>query len=537
MATQLNGSTAREIITNGQAVLGIEFGSTNIKASLIGPDHQQLASGSHAWENQYQNKNWTYSREAIIAGLQDCMAQVLTDAQARHGVRPTQLGSIGISAMMHGYLAFDSEGELLVDFRTWRNTSTAEAAAKLSEELNFNIPQRWSVAHYFQALLDHEEHVPQVARLNTLAGFVHEQLTGKFVLGVGDAAGMFPIDSATGSYDASMLASFDALAQQQGATGSLLGLLPQVLPAGGDAGSLTEAGALLLDPTGQLKPGTALCPPEGDAGTGMVATNSVAVRTGNISAGTSIFAMVVLDAPLTEVHHEIDVVATPDGSSVAMVHCNNGASEFAAWAQVFGQFAQALGHKADENTVFETLLGSALDGAADGGGLLAYNNLSGEPVANLAEGRPAILRTPDSTLNLANLMRVQVYSMFATLSLGMRVLAAEGVEVKQMFAHGGIFRTQGVAQRLLAAAINTPVLVGESAGHGGAWGIAVLAAYRRRVLDGVDSTLPEFLDSEVFADARLSLAEPQEADQAGFASYLNTYEAGLEIQRTAITVI
>ncbi|MGQ3383044.1 xylulokinase [Glutamicibacter sp. TV12E] len=537
MATQLNGPAAREIISNGHAVLGIEFGSTNIKASLIGPDHQQLASGSHAWENQYENKNWTYSRGAIVAGLQDCVAQVLADAQDRHGVRPTKLGAIGISAMMHGYLAFDAEGELLVPFRTWRNTSTAEAAALLSGELDFNIPQRWSVAHYFQALLNGEGHVSRVSRLNTLAGFVHELLSGKFVLGVGDAAGMFPIDSATGSYDARMLSAFDAVAAQHGATAGLGSLLPEALPAGADAGTLNEAGALLLDPTGQLQPGSPLCPPEGDAGTGMVATNSVAQRTGNISAGTSIFAMVVLDAPLKEVHHEIDVVTTPDGHPVAMVHCNNGASEFAAWAQVFGQFAQALGSEADDNAVFETLLRSALEGAADGGGLLAYNNLSGEPVANLAEGRPAILRTPGSSLDLPNLMRVQVYAMFATLSLGLRVLAAEGVEVKQMFAHGGIFRTAGVAQRLLAAAINTPILVGDSAGHGGAWGIAVLAAYRQRVLEGLQAALPEFLDSEVFAGAELSLAEPVEEDRAGFEAYLKTYEAGLAIQRTAITAI
>ncbi|WP_334121346.1 xylulokinase [Glutamicibacter sp.] len=537
MATQLNGSTAHEIIDNGQAVLGIEFGSTNIKASLIGSDHQQLASGSHAWENQYQDKNWTYSREAIISGLQDCMAQVLADAQERHGVRPTNFGSIGISAMMHGYLAFDAEGELLVPFRTWRNTSTADAADQLSEELNFNIPQRWSVAHYFQALLNREEHVSQVARLNTLAGFVHELLTGEFVLGVGDAAGMFPIDPATGSYDAQMLSAFDALAAQHGATTKLGKLLPASVPAGADAGTLSEAGALLLDPSGQLNAGSPLCPPEGDAGTGMVATNSVAQRTGNISAGTSIFAMVVLDQPLQEVHHEIDVVTTPDGHPVAMVHCNNGASEFAAWAQVFGQFAQALGSETDENTVFETLLRAALEGAADGAGLLAYNNLSGEPVVDLAEGRPAILRTPDSTLNLPNLMRAQVYAMFATLSLGLRVLVQEGVEVTQMFAHGGIFRTAGAAQRLLAAAINTPVLVGESAGHGGAWGIAVLAAYRRRVLDGLQDSLPEFLNSEVFAQAQLHHADPVEEDRAGFEAYLQKYEAGLAIQRTAITAI
>lgn len=537
MATQLTGSRAQEVITSGMAMLGIEFGSTNIKTSLIGPDYQQVASGTHSWENQYEDRNWTYSRDSIITGLQDCVAQVLADAEERYGVRPTQLGSIGISAMMHGYLAFDTDGELLVPFRTWRNTSTAQAAALLSEALNFNIPQRWSVAHYFQALLNGEEHVSQVSRLNTLAGFVHELLTGNFVLGVGDAAGMFPIDSATGNYDARMLPTFDTLAAQHGATGSLSTLLPEVLRAGADAGTLTDAGALLLDPTGQLQPGAPLCPPEGDAGTGMVATNSVAQRTGNISAGTSIFAMAVLDAPLREVHHEIDVVATPDGHPVAMVHCNNGASEFAAWAQVFGQFAQALGSDADENAVFETLLGAALEGASDGSGLLAYNNLSGEPVVDLAEGRPAILRTPDSTLNLPNLMRVQVYAMFATLSLGMRVLSAEGVQVKQMFAHGGIFRTAGVAQRLLAAAIDTPIVVGESAGHGGAWGIAVLATYRRRVLEGTGQSLPEFLDSEVFAGATLNIAQPLEEDRAGFESYLKTYEAGLAIQRAAIAAI
>ncbi|MGP7815315.1 xylulokinase [Glutamicibacter soli] len=537
MAVVPTDRAARDCIAAGQAVLGIEFGSTNIKASLIGADHEQLASGSHAWENQYVERTWTYSLEAVASGLQEAVAMLLADAEKRHGVRPQQFAAIGISAMMHGYLAFDQAGELLVPFRTWRNTSTGQASAALTEAFGVNIPLRWSVAHYYQALLDGEEHTSRIGHLTTLAGYVHQKLTGRRVLGVGDASGMFPIDSATGGYDAALGRRFDELAAASGASGRLFDLLPQVLPAGQDAGRLSPEGARLLDPSGTLQPGAAFCPPEGDAGTGMVATNSTAPRTGNVSAGTSIFAMVVLDAPLAFPHQEIDLVATPAGDPVAMVHCNNGASELAAWAGVFGEFAAALGSPADSEKVFSTLFAAALEGCRDGGGLLAYNYLSGEPVTGLQEGRPLLLRTPDSSLNLGNLMRAHIYGVFATLSLGMRILAAEHAAVEKMYAHGGIFRTAGVAQRFLAAALDVPVAVGSTAGHGGAWGIAVLAAYRLARAEQPQLELSDYLADRVFAGAAVNTVLPDPTDVAGYAAYLRAYVDGLSVERAAIHAI
>ncbi|WP_036964482.1 xylulokinase, partial [Promicromonospora kroppenstedtii] len=456
----------REAIDQGRTALGIELGSTRIKACLVGPGGEPLASGSHDWENQLVDGVWTYSLEAVWAGLRDAVAELLADVERQYGVRPATIGAIGVSAMMHGYLAFDEADELLVPFRTWRNTTTERASAELSPLFGHNIPLRWSVAHLYQAILDEEAHVPSVRHVTTLAGYVHWRLTGRQVLGVGDASGMFPIDVATGGYDQRMLAQFDEVASGHGFGQSLADLLPGVLPAGADAGALTAEGAALLDPTGTLQAGIPLCPPEGDAGTGMVATNSVAPRTGNVSAGTSIFAMVVLERPLERVHHELDLVTTPSGDLVAMVHCNNGASELGAWAEVFGQFASALGRPAEPGAVFEAFLRSALDGDADGGGLLAYNYLSGEPITGLEAGRPLFTRTPDSRLTLANFARTQVYSAFGTLALGMRVLAQEQVGLDAMFAHGGMFKTAGVAQRLLAAALGAPVAVGTTAGEG-----------------------------------------------------------------------
>lgn len=521
----------REAITAGRAVLGIELGSTRIKACLVGPDHTLLASGAHDWENQLVDRVWTYSIEDVWAGLQDCFASLVADAEARHGVRPTAFAGIGVSAMMHGYLAFDADGELLVPFRTWRNTSTGPAAAELTELFGYNIPLRWSVAHLYQAILDGEPHVPAIDHVTTLAGYVHWRLTGRKVLGVGDASGMFPVDPATHAYDARMLEQFDALVADRRPGTSVEALLPQVLPAGADAGRLTAEGAALLDPTGALQAGVPLCPPEGDAGTGMVATNSVAPRTGNISAGTSIFAMIVLEKALAQVHHELDLVTTPAGDLVAMVHCNNGASELGAWAEVFGQLAAALGAPADQDAVFGALFRAALDGDADGGGLLAYNYLAGEPITGLDEGRPLFVRTPGSSLTLANFARAQVYGVFGTLALGMRVLAAEGVAVDAMFAHGGLFRTEGVAQRLLAAAIGAPVAVGRTASEGGPWGMAVLAAYAAY---GDGSDLRTYLDERVFAGAELDVVEPDAGDVAGFAAYLERYAAGLAVERAAV---
>ncbi|UJP39928.1 xylulokinase [Cellulomonas palmilytica] len=523
----------RDDIVAGRTALGIELGSTRIKACLVGPDSAPVAAGAHEWENQLVDRRWTYALEDVWAGLQAAYAALVADVEERYGVRPTTYGALGVSAMMHGYLAFDASDELLVPFRTWRNTSTGPAAAELSALLGHNIPLRWSVAHLYQAALDDEPHVPDIAFVTTLAGYVHWRLTGEKVLGIGDASGMFPIDTATRDYDATMLASFDTLVAGRGPATRLVDLLPAVRLAGEEAGRLTAEGAALLDPTGTLVAGVPLCPPEGDAGTGMVATGSVAPRTANVSVGTSIFAMVVLEKPLSQVHDELDLVTTPSGELVAMVHCNNGASELGEWAQVFGRFAAALGHPASSDDVFAALLREALEADADGGGLLAYNYLSGEPVTGLTEGRPLVVRTPDSRLTLANLMRTQVYGVFGTLALGMRVLAAEGVELDAMFAHGGLFRTEGVAQRLLAAAVDAPVAVGSAAGEGGAWGIAVLAAY----LQHADRDLGTYLAQDVFRDARIDVVDPDPDDVRGFAAYLERYEAGLAVERAATEAI
>lgn len=525
---------APDVIETGGAVLGIEFGSTNIKACLIGPDFTPLASGSHAWENELVDGRWTYSLDAVWAGLRACYADLVADVQRRYAVTPTSFAAIGVSAMMHGYLAFDEQGELLVPFRTWRNTSTGQAAAALTEALGFNIPQRWSIAHLYQAVLDGEPHVGRIAALNTLAGHVHQRLTGRTVLGVGDASGMFPIDPATGSYDQRMLGVVDDLIGARVPGLSVGGLLPEVLPAGREAGTLTEEGAGLLDPTGTLRPGVPFCPPEGDAGTGMVATNSVARRTGNVSVGTSAFAMVVLEHALSQVHEEIDVVTTPAGDAVAMVHCNNGASELSAWAGVFGRFAELVGASADQDAVFSALLGEALRGDADGGGLLSFNNLSGEPVAGLADGRPMVVRAPDSAFTLANFMRTQVYAVFSTLSLGMRILDDEQVRVDRLLAHGGLFRTAGPAQRILAAALGAPVAVQETAGEGGPWGMALLAGYLGQ---SGQLSLSQFLDDKVFASASASVMEPARADVAGFSAYLDRYSRALELQKVAPGVV
>ncbi|HEX6335757.1 MAG TPA: FGGY-family carbohydrate kinase [Jiangellaceae bacterium] len=525
---------ARLAISSGRTALGIELGSTRIKAALIGPGHAPIASGSQEWENQLVDGVWTYSLDAVWAGLQDCFGALVDDAEQRHGVRPTSFSALGVSAMMHGYLAFDARDELLVPFRTWRNTSTGTAAAELTELFGYNIPLRWSIAHLYQAILDDEPHVSHIAHLTTLAGYVHRRLTGRHVLGVGDASGMFPIDPETLNYDRTMLDKFDRLVAERRPGLKAESLLPEVLPAGREAGSLTAEGAALLDPTGGLQPGVPLCPPEGDAGTGMVATNSVAPRTGNVSAGTSIFAMVVLERALTKVHEEVDLVTTPAGDPVAMVHCNNGASELGTWADLFGQFAAALGHPAGPAEVYVALFEAAASGEADGGGLLAYNYLAGEPITSLTEGRPLFVRTPESRMNLANFARTQILGVFGTLALGMRVLATEDVALDRMFAHGGLFRTKGVAQRLLAAALGAPVAVGETAGEGGSWGMALLAAY---LSAAPEQDLGTFLNERVFSGAALVVAEPDPADVAGFSSYLDRYSAGLAIERAATEAI
>ncbi|KHK99897.1 ATPase [Microbacterium mangrovi] len=522
-------SAAAEAIAAGRAVLGIELGSTRIKACLIGDTPADiLAVGAHEWENRLVDGRWTYALEDVWAGVQDAYARLAADVRARYGIPLQTLRAAGVSGMMHGYLAFDAAEELLVPFRTWRNTSTGAAAAELTELLRVNIPLRWSVAHLHQAVRDAEPHVADVAFVTTLAGYVHWRLTGRRVVGFGEASGMFPVDAGTRDYDAGMLERYDRVAA--GRIPPLRTLLPASLPAGTPAGELTEAGALLLDPTGVLQPGIPFCPPEGDAGTGMVATNAVAPRTGNVSAGTSIFAMVVLEHPLAAVHEELDLVATPDGSPVAMVHCNNGGSELAVWAGLFTRFATASGAAADPDAVYDVLLREALAGDTDAGGLVAYNHLAGEPIAGLADGRPLLVRRPDSTFTLANLMRAQLFGAFGTLALGMRVLTDEGVRLDRMFAHGGMFRTTGVAQRLLAAALDAPVAVGTTASEGGAWGIAVLADY----LSHAHMPLGEYLDGCVFAGADIVVADPDPPDVAGFAAYLDRYRAGLAVEAAAV---
>lgn len=524
---------AAAAITGGRTALGIELGSTRIKAVLIGEDHAPLGVGSSDWENRFVDRVWTYSLDAVWAGVQESVAALAEDVRGRHGVELTTVGALGISAMMHGYLAFDADDELLTPFRTWRNTNTGRATERLSAEFGVNIPHRWSVAHLYQAVLDGEEHLGRLAHLTTLAGYVHWQLTGEKVLGIGDASGMFPIDDGTRAYDSAMLARFDRLAAEAGVELTLADLLPGIAEAGRPAGVLTEAGAALLDPSGRLRPGIPLCPPEGDAGTGMVATNSVAPRTGNVSAGTSMFAMVVLEEELGRVHRELDLVTTPAGDPVAMVHCNNGASEIEAWVGLFAEFAGALGVEADPSKVFETLFAAALRGASDCGGMLAYNYLSGEPITDLEEGRPLFVRAPDSTFDLGTFMRTHLFASLATLRIGMDVLQkAEGVRLDRMFAHGGMFKTEGVAQRFLAAAIDTPVSVGDVAGEGGAWGMALLAAFAVR--RSPEQGLADYLDTAVFTGTDLRTADPDPADVAGFDAFMERYVAGLPVERAAV---
>lgn len=525
---------AKQLIEAGKAYLGIEFGSTRIKAVVIDEKGTPLASGSHEWENRLENGIWTYTLEDIWNGLQDCYRDLTEDVKKQYDTEITEFASIGFSAMMHGYLAFDRDGELLVPFRTWRNTITEEAAAKLTKEFNYNIPQRWSIAHLYQAVLNKEEHIGNVAFFTSLAGYIHWKLTGRKVLGVGDASGVFPIDVRTGTYDTEMIQKFDALIAPEGFSWKLEDILPEILSAGCEAGRLTEEGAGLLDVSGKLKAGIPLCPPEGDAGTGMVATNSVAKRTGNVSAGTSVFAMIVLEKELSKVYPEIDLVTTPDGALVGMVHCNNCTSDLNAWVNLFDEFAGAIGAKVDKNTLFSVLYNKALEGDTDCGGLVAYNYFSGEPVTGFDEGAPLFVRRADDKFNLANFMRAHLYSSLATLKAGLDLMfKEEGVKVDEMLGHGGLFKTKGVGQRIAAAAMNTPVSVMETAGEGGAWGIALLAAYMNDKKEG--QSLGDYLNQQIFAGQKGSKIEPDAEDVAGFERFMEKYMAGLAVERAAVT--
>lgn len=531
----MNQNTIQNAIANGQTVLGIELGSTRIKAVLIGSAHAPLASGGYEWENHFENGIWTYPLEAVWTGLQACYQQVSQAVQAQYSIPLRNIGALGFSGMMHGYLPFDARNELLVPFRTWRNTMTGQAAEALTELFQFNIPQRWSIAHLYQAMLSHEPHVPDIRFMTTLAGYVHWKLTGQKVMGVGEASGMFPIDSATNDYDARMIAQFDAVLRERDLPFTLREILPTVLVAGDSAGVLSEEGAWLLDPTGQLQAGIPLCPPEGDAGTGMVATNSVAVRTGNVSAGTSVFAMIVLEKPLSKLHVEIDMVTTPTGKAVAMVHSNNCTSDLNAWVDLFAEFSRAMGMEINQSKLYELLYQQALLGDADGGGLLAYNYLSGEHITQLEEGRPLFVRTPQSRFTLSNFMRTHLFSALGPLKIGLDVLfEEEGVKIDRIFGHGGFFKTKEVGQRVMAAAVNVPVSVMESAGEGGAWGIAVLAAYLLNRSE--NGSLETYLADKVFAGQGELTISPTQADVEGFAAFMQNYKPGLVIERAAVDV-
>lgn len=523
--------SVKELIEAGNTALGIEFGSTRIKAVLIGPEHEVLATGGHSWENQLVDGLWSYSLAAVREGLQDAYAGLVADVERRYGVIPQTYGSLGVSAMMHGYLAFDAEGAQLAPFRTWRNVNTARAAEELIDAFDFNIPLRWSIAHLHQAVIDDEPHVRSIASITTLAGWVHEQLSGERVLGIGDASGMFPIDSTTGDYDAAKIAAYDALIAERGLPWTIAELLPEVRSAGDEAGTLSEAGALLLDPSGRLRPGIPMCPPEGDAGTGMVATNSVAQRTGNISCGTSVFLMIVLEKALERLHTEVDMVTTPDGSPVAMVHSNNGTSEIDEWVSMFVDFARLAGIDLPTPKIYDLLYEHALSGAADGGGLLAYNTLSGEPIIGLDAGRPLFTHAPDADFTLATAFRTQLMSVFAAIRVGLDILGAEGVALDRLFAHGGLFKTPVVAQKILADALGIPVAVGATAGEGGAWGIAVLARYLVAKDEG--ESLPAYLDEKVFAGAEASVIDADEADHQAYDRFLSRYRKALPAVKAA----
>ncbi len=524
---------AKECIASGKAVLGIEFGSTRIKAVLVDENNQPIASGAHDWENRLENGIWTYSLDDIWTGLQDCYQKLAQDVQAQYGEKLTKLGAIGFSAMMHGYMAFNEKDELMVPFRTWRNTITEEASNKLTELFNYHIPQRWTIAHLYQAVLNGEEHVADLRFVITLAGYIQWKLTGEKIVGVGEASGMFPIDIATGQFYERMLDQFDAAVADKGYDWKLRDVLPAVYTAGQQAGSLTEEGAKLLDPTGTLQAGIPFCPPEGDAGTGMAATNSVAKRTGNVSAGTSVFGMIVLEKELSKVYDAIDLVTTPDGSLVAMVHCNNCTSDLNAWVNLFKEYSELMGMKVDMNELYGNLYRKALEGDDDCGGLLAYNYFSGEHVTGFNEGRPLFVRTPDAKFNLANFMRVHLFTSLGALKTGFDILfREEKVQVDEILGHGGLFKTKGVGQGILAAAMNAPVSVMETAGEGGAWGIALLASYM--INKGADESLAAFLDSKVFAGQKGEKMEPKAADVQGFNAFMKLYSAGLAVERAAV---
>ncbi|WP_019640119.1 xylulokinase [Paenibacillus fonticola] len=523
----------KQAIVRGETSLGIEFGSTRIKAVLIDYNFEKISSSSYEWENQLIDGYWTYDLNEVINGLQETYRQLKQEVENNYSVTLQKIGSIGCSAMMQGYIALDQAGELLVPFRTWRNATTGTAASELTEKFQFKIPERWSIAHLYQAILNDEEHVANIDYITTLSGYIHWVLTGSKALGLGDASGMFPIDESAQQYNEIMMKKFDDLIADKGYPWNLKNILPKVYTAGEHTGCLNEAGARLLDPSGSLQAGIPLCPPEGDAGTGMVATNSVKKRTGNISVGTSIFAMFVLEKDLSTVYPEIDIVATPDGSPVGMVLANNCSSDINAWLGLFREFSEAMGLKPDMNQLFSVLFNKVLEADADGGGLLSYGYYSGENITGLAKGRPLFVRSPESRFNLANFMRVHLFTAFAALRLGMDILTQkEHVTIDRIFAHGGLFKTPLVGQKICAAALKVPVSVMSTAGEGGAWGMAILASYM--VNKEQHEGLADYLATKVFKDAEGQEVYPDSADVNGFALFMERYTEGLAIEQAAV---
>ncbi|WP_410768870.1 xylulokinase [Fontibacillus sp. BL9] len=528
-----NQVSMKQAVVNGETSLGIEFGSTRIKAVLIDHSFQTIASGSYEWENQLKDGFWTYSLEDIIKGLQKAYSEMKQEIERNYGITLQTIGSIGFSAMMHGYMAFDDKDELLVPFRTWRNATTGAAAKALTDLFEFNIPERWSIAHLYQAILNEEEHVPRIRYVTTLAGYIHWLLSGSKAIGVGDASGMFPIDESTGNYHASMIKQFDELVAGKGYPWKLDDLFPKVYVAGQQAGVLSETGAKILDPSNQLQAGIPLCPPEGDAGTGMVATNSVKKRTGNVSVGTSVFAMIVLEKELSKVYPEIDMVTTPDGSPVGMVHANNCSSDINAWLGLFREFSDAVGQKVDTEKLYSVMLNKALEADPDGGGLLSYGYFSGENITGLEQGRPLFVRSPESKFNLANFMRVHLFTAFGALKIGMDILTKEeNVAIDSILGHGGLFKTPVVGQKMMAASMNVPVSVMSTAGEGGAWGMAILASFMMN--KDPEESLDSFLDHKVFKDVEGQEIHPDPIDVKGFEAFIERYKQGLAIEQAAV---
>ncbi|MCM1285195.1 MAG: FGGY-family carbohydrate kinase [Acetobacter sp.] len=515
---------------NGNETLGIEFGSTRIKAVLIDESCNPIATGGHNWENRFENGIWTYHIDDIWSGLQDAYSKLNDDCEKKFGSKIKKLASVGFSAMMHGYLPFDKDGNLLTPFRTWRNTITVEASAKLTKAFNFNIPQRWSIAHLYQAVLNNEDHINNIDFLTTLEGYVHWKLSGMKVIGIGEASGMFPIDSSNNCYNKQMIDIFNSLDEVKKCSWNIEDILPKILVAGEQAGTLTDYGAKLLDPTGNLQSGAVMCAPEGDAGTGMVATNSVTEKTGNISAGTSIFSMVVLEEQLNNVYEEIDMVTTPTGKPVAMVHCNNCCTDLDYWVNLFAEFSSISGGKLSKPQIYDLLYNEALKGDSDCGGLVSYNYFSGEPVTKLEHGRPLFARSENAVFNLANFFRTNIYSAIAALKIGMEILEKENVTIDCLTGHGGLFKTEIVGQKLMAGALNTPVSVMETAGEGGAWGIAVLARF---VVDSNAMTLEEYLNKIVFSKYKSTTINPDIDDVEGFKKYMLLYKKGLAVEKAA----